>query len=98
MKHKYLRHVVTLAIDAERCIGCGMCREVCPHQIFQLQSGKAQINDRDRCMECGACVGNCPVEALSVKTGVGCASAIIRGILTGGEPCCGGDDGSSCCG
>lgn len=100
MQHKYLKDVVTLELNTDRCIGCGMCLEVCPHNVFQLHSGKVQFEDRDRCMECGACVGNCPVEALAVKAGVGCASAIIRGRLTGSAPCCGGADGdqSSCCG
>jgi formate hydrogenlyase subunit 6/NADH:ubiquinone oxidoreductase subunit I len=46
------------------------------------------------CIECGACVINCPVEALTVKKGVGCASAIINGWLTGEEPNC--DCGGSC--
>jgi hypothetical protein len=42
---------------------------------------------------------NCPFSALSVKPGVGCAAAIIKGMLTGTEPECGCSDssGSSCC-
>ncbi|MEJ2519175.1 MAG: 4Fe-4S binding protein, partial [Desulfuromonadales bacterium] len=49
---------------------------------------KARIVDRNACIECGACAGNCPVEAFSVQAGVGCASAIIHGWLTGEEPSC----------
>lgn len=99
-KHKYLKNVVTLELTADRCIGCGMCVEVCPHNVFELNAGKANLVNRDYCMECGACVRNCPVEALTVKAGVGCAAAIIRGKLKGGAPCCGGDGegNSSCCG
>lgn len=100
IRHKYLKNVVTLALNADKCIGCGMCLNVCPHKVFRLNSGKAWIGDRDRCMECGACARNCPVEALAVKAGVGCAAAIIQGKLKGTAPCCGGSDGnkSSCCG
>ena len=91
---RYLDNVSTLKLDPERCIGCGMCATVCPHGVFAIEERKAQIIDLDACIECGACAGNCPVEALSVKAGVGCASAIIHGWLTGGEPSC--DCGGSC--
>lgn len=97
MKYKYLKNVATLALDTEKCTGCGMCTKVCPHNIFTIENGKAQILDKDSCMECGACAGNCPFSALSVKPGVGCASAIIIGFLTGGEPSCGCSTSSEGC-
>lgn len=98
MKHKYLSNVVTLKLNEEKCTGCGMCIKVCPHEVFAIEAGKAQIVDKDSCMECGACAKNCPFSAISVKSGVGCASGIISGILTGTEPNCGcsGND-SGCC-
>ncbi len=73
----YLRNVVTLSFDQEKCVGCGMCTTVCPHQVFALDNGKAAIRDRDACMECGACSMNCPAEAIQVRKGVGCAAAVI---------------------
>ncbi len=88
MKHKYLKNVATLNLDIEKCIGCGKCAEVCPHIVFRISDKKALITDRDRCMECGACAMNCPVDALSIEANVGCASAIIKGWLTGSEPSC----------
>jgi ferredoxin len=91
---RYLGDVVTLQFDEQKCIGCGMCSVVCPHGVFVVEDRKARIADRDACIECGACAGNCPVEALTVKAGVGCASAIIHGWLTGSEPNC--DCGGSC--
>ena len=38
-----------LAIFAEKCIGCGVCTEVCEHSAA--------------CILCGECVDNCPADA-----------------------------------
>jgi ferredoxin len=95
---RYLENVVTLQLDVEGCIGCSMCTVVCPHGVFAMKDGKAAIIERNRCMECGACARNCPVRVIGVEAGVGCASAIIYGWLTGKEPSCDcGGDGGSCC-
>lgn len=88
MRQTYLKNVATLTYDAKKCSGCGLCTQVCPHGVFVMDGKKARITDRDRCMECGACSGNCPVGAISVHAGVGCAAAIIQGLLTGKEPTC----------
>ena len=99
MKLSYLKDVTTLSFDAEICIGCGLCTEVCPHGVFDMTDGKAQITEKDLCMECGACALNCPASAISVNAGVGCAAAIITSWFTGREPTCGCSNDSSrkCC-
>lgn len=85
----YLKDVVTLKLDGGKCVGCGMCLHVCPHAVFRLTNGTAEIVSRDACMECGACSRNCPAEALSVQSGVGCAAAVINSKLgRKGECCC----------
>ncbi len=38
-----------LALMTEKCIGCGVCKEICPSP--------------DSCALCGECVDNCPAEA-----------------------------------
>jgi ferredoxin len=95
---RYLPDVVTLELDRDKCVGCGLCATVCPHGVFRVEDGKARMADRDACMECGACARNCPVAAISVRSGVGCAAGILAGALRGKEPCCGGPDGKGCCG
>lgn len=97
MIHKYLKNVVSISYENEKCIGCGMCEEVCPHGVFSLNEGKAKITERDLCMECGSCALNCPANAIAVNAGVGCAAAFIFGWLTGKEPACGCSE-SGCCG
>jgi ferredoxin len=79
MKHfAYLRNVTTLQLDPEKCIGCGRCVEVCPHQVFSIVDKVAVLAARNACMECGACAKNCPVGAIGVDAGVGCASGMIN--------------------
>lgn len=75
---KYLKNVATLQYKSEWCIGCGRCEEVCPHRVFRMEGTKAILIDRDRCMECYACARNCAVHAIEVRSGVGCAAAIIK--------------------
>jgi len=97
MKHRYLKNVTTLSFNADKCIGCGRCSEVCPHGVFDISDKKAFITDKDFCMECGACALNCSVGAIDVNAGVGCASAIIKSWFTVKEPTCGCSDGGECC-
>lgn len=94
---RYLNNVVSLFLDEECCVGCGLCEIVCPQRVLAMQGHKARVVDRDRCMECGACATNCPVAAISVHAGVGCATAIIQGWLKGTEPSCDCEGGDSCC-
>jgi len=103
----YLYNVVTLQLDEGKCIGCGMCLEVCPRDVLVMEKGRARISNRDACIECGACSRNCPVCAFTVGTGPGCATAVINSMLgRKGECCCsldnddegnGGSRSSSCC-
>ena len=85
----YLKDVVTLELDQKKCVGCGMCLFVCPHAVLSLTNGKIEIVNKDACMECGACAQNCPFGALGVRSGVGCAAAVINSML--------GRKKSSCC-
>jgi len=91
---KYLHNVATLELETKKCIGCGICLNVCPHQVFSLPENKARITDFNACMECGACAMNCPVNAISVDAGVGCATGLINewlfemNLLGTREECC----------
>lgn len=74
----YLRNVATLKLEREKCVGCGRCIEVCPHQVFSFIDRIAAVTNFNSCMECGACSKNCPVGAIEVDAGVGCASGLIN--------------------
>ena len=90
---RYIGGVATLRLDAAKCVGCGMCKTVCPHRIFAVREKKAFICDLDACMECGACAQNCPVDAISVNPGVGCAAYIISTWISKVK----GSSGTRCC-
>ncbi len=67
-----------LSITSHKYVGCGLCVEVCPHAVLEMANGRARIADLGACMERGACARNCPATALDVRTGEGCAQAILN--------------------
>jgi NAD-dependent dihydropyrimidine dehydrogenase PreA subunit len=73
----------TLVLQQELCNGCGMCINVCPHGVFELNHKTARLARPQACMECGACQLNCASGAIRVDSGVGCASAMIMAALKG---------------
>jgi NAD-dependent dihydropyrimidine dehydrogenase PreA subunit len=75
--------VNTLVYKAELCNGCALCTKVCPHAVFAMQDHKARLVKPQDCMECGACQLNCNQGAISVESGVGCATAMILSALKG---------------
>ena len=85
----YLKDVVSLHLDQDQCVACGMCLMVCPHAVLGINDGHARIENRDACMECGACLQNCPAGAIRVRAGVGCAAAVMNSVL--------GRNSASCC-
>jgi len=98
MNNIYLKNVVTLKLNKEKCIKCGMCLNVCPREVLSMNANKEiAIINRDRCIECGACTKNCPTTAITVTPGVGCAYAIIKSKMFGGKPDCGCSTKGGCC-
>jgi ferredoxin len=52
-------------IDEDKCVGCGLCVNVCPVEAITLEGDKAKV-DEDKRTECGQCVEECPNEAISI--------------------------------
>lgn len=82
---KYLHDVATIAVISDKCTGCGMCIKVCPRNVLIIKDKKASVVDKDACLECGACAMNCAFDAIAVDSGVGCAAAMINGLLRYGN-------------
>lgn len=51
-------------IDAEKCVGCGSCKDQCPAEAIAPSGDKFAI-DADKCVGCGACASQCPAEAIA---------------------------------
>jgi electron transfer flavoprotein alpha subunit len=56
--------MASIAIDLERCNGCGMCVRSCPYQALYVEDKKALWLE-ERCTLCGACLNACKFAALS---------------------------------
>ena len=53
-------------IDANECISCGSCAEVCPEDAIS-EGEEAYEIDAELCIDCGLCEEECPVEAISAE-------------------------------
>ncbi len=56
-----------IAIEEEKCTGCGECIPDCPEGALKLIDGKARLISDLFCDGIGACIGSCPEEAISVE-------------------------------
>jgi len=58
-----------IRISSERCNGCGECVEICPCDVFRLNSetGRAEAKYEVDCWYCGACEMDCPAQAIEVR-------------------------------
>lgn len=51
-------------IEADDCIGCGICVDACPQEVLEVVDGVAAVVNEDACIACGDCVEECPMGAI----------------------------------
>jgi len=54
-------------IDQIKCIGCGICEEMCPNEAIEIVDGAATLARDDDCEDCGVCAEFCEQEAIIVE-------------------------------
>jgi len=52
-------------INADECVGCGTCIDVCQINAIKMKNEVSKVNIR-RCIGCGNCVASCPEEAIQL--------------------------------
>lgn len=53
-------------VEKERCVGCGVCEEVCPVGAIAVVGDVARVNPW-HCIGCGTCVAQCPRGAIQLR-------------------------------
>ena len=66
------KNLMKYTIDADKCIGCGMCAKGCPADAINRTDYVAEGHklasmaiDADKCVKCGACISTCKFNAIS---------------------------------
>jgi NAD-dependent dihydropyrimidine dehydrogenase PreA subunit len=68
-----LQFSLKIVVDKSRCIGCGICVDLCPSNLYRLSEEKKAYlveNFRDDCFICHSCAVSCPTGAITVEEDV----------------------------
>jgi len=76
-KHEYIEHVVEkkcaageckafakYSVNAENCVGCTLCKKVCPTDCITGKVKEVHVINEDDCIACGACYDACKFDAI----------------------------------
>jgi 2-oxoglutarate ferredoxin oxidoreductase subunit delta len=61
MKKKF-----NVVVKQEWCKSCEICVNICPKQVFEMNSFYSQVKDSDNCIGCLQCEKLCPDFAITV--------------------------------
>jgi NADH:ubiquinone oxidoreductase subunit F (NADH-binding)/NAD-dependent dihydropyrimidine dehydrogenase PreA subunit len=60
------RALIRYTIDEEKCNGCGVCREACPHDAIRGTKKQPHAIAPEKCNRCGICYDGCAFDAVTV--------------------------------
>lgn len=65
-EHPEMNDGSLIAMNSEKCVGCGICAKVCPRGIIVVEEGKSG-RTQQTCDLCMACAHACPQKAIGLK-------------------------------
>jgi NADH-quinone oxidoreductase subunit F len=64
---KVCKPLITYAILAENCTGCGACAKGCPARAISGKKKKVHSIDAEKCTRCGLCKDTCKFAAIEIS-------------------------------
>ncbi|MFZ7103514.1 MAG: 4Fe-4S dicluster domain-containing protein [Peptococcaceae bacterium] len=57
---------MSIVIDTEKCLNCGICVENCPGDILYQEELRIAVKYPEECWFCGSCKVGCPQDCISI--------------------------------
>lgn len=57
------QHATRPQVNPKKCVGCGLCVEICPTKTISMTNEKKAIVNQKNCIGCGECMSHCQVKA-----------------------------------
>ena len=54
-------------IDVDKCIGCGLCTEICPNNLLYIHNVICKLSDEKMCDKSKGCEKVCPTGAIKIN-------------------------------
>lgn len=78
-------HITKAEIDSTKCIKCGKCVGICPHDAITV-NGNYEIK-KERCLGCTQCVKDCPNGAITMKSQLQDYKEVLPKLIAKGIDC-----------
>lgn len=78
-------HITKAVIDQQKCVKCGKCKKICPHDaIIELDKYKVK---KERCIGCTQCFNKCPKQAIEMVTQLQAYKEVLPKLIEKGIDC-----------
>lgn len=78
-------HITKAVIDQQKCVKCGKCKQICPHDaIIELDKYKVK---KERCIGCMQCAKSCPKQAIEMVSQLQDYDEVLPAIIEKGIDC-----------
>ncbi len=78
-------HITKAVIDQEKCVKCGKCKLICPHDaIIELDKYKVK---KERCLGCTQCAKQCPKNAIEMVSQLQDYNEVLPKLIEKGIDC-----------